>query len=154
MHLNQVGSRRNVGASYLDTNTEPVTELVGPLSLDMGQGDLGQGDLGQGDLGQGDLGQGDLGQGDLGQGDLGQGDLGQGDLGTDVGSGDLGRGDLGSGDLPLDPNTNERSTGDIDFETATALGNGVRPTSLPPGSGMACGWIGSRPTSVGSSSGT
>jgi hypothetical protein len=117
IRLNQVGGRRNVGGSYLDEEDE---EVIGPLSLDVGQGDLGQGDLGQGDLGQGDLGQGDLGQGDLGQGDLGQGDLGQQ---IDDGSGDLGRGDLGTGDLLLDPDTLEQSTGEPDAETAAAFGN-------------------------------
>ncbi len=102
LHLNQVGSRRNVGGWFYieDPATGELVAFMGPLSLDTGRGDLGRGDLGRGDLGRGDLGRGDLGRGDLGRGDLGRGDLGRGDLGRgDLGRGDLGRGDLGRGDL-------------------------------------------------------
>ena len=98
IQLNQIGSRRNVGALYTIPNPlvpGGVLDVVGPLSLNLGKGDLGKGDLGKGDLGKGDLGKGDLGKGDLGKGDLGKGDLGKGDLGK----GDLGKGDLGGGDL-------------------------------------------------------
>ena len=73
--LRQVGGRRNVAS-------HAIADAVGPLSLDLGQGDNGQGDNGQGDNGQGDNGQGDNGQGDNGQGDNGQGDNGQGDNGA------------------------------------------------------------------------
>ena len=68
LRLNQVASRRNIGALY-EVFTSPPCGVggapclaVGPLSLDVGQGDLGQGDLGQGDLGQGDLGVGSQGE--------------------------------------------------------------------------------------------
>jgi hypothetical protein len=130
LQLNQVASRRNVGALYIRT-VSPCSVgapclAIGPMSLGLGQGDLGQGDLGQGDLGQGDLGQGDLGQGDLGQGDLGRGLLGQGDLGQgDLGQGDLGQGDLGVG-APGEPR------GELDFSTALALGR------TPPNEVSAC----------------
>jgi hypothetical protein len=133
LRLNQIASRRNIGALYLRVTapcsvSEPCL-AIGPMSFDLGQGDLGQGDLGQGDLGQGDLGQGDLGQGDLGQGDLGRGLFGQGDLGQgDLGQGDLGQGDLGVGG-PGEP------TGELDFGIALALGrtppNEVRAELTP-----------------------
>jgi hypothetical protein len=143
LRLNQVASRRNIGALYLRV-TSPCSAsspclAIGPMSLDLGQGDLGQGDLGQGDLGQGDLGQGDLGQGDLGQGDLGRGAQGQGDLGQgDLGQGDLGQGDLGVG-APGEP------IGELDLGVVLALGR------TPPNQPTAC-VIGTNPLCSVSSS--
>ena len=152
LRLNQVGSRRNIGALYLDVTSSGCSVsapclAIGPMSLSLGQGDLGQGDLGQGDLGQGDLGQGDLGQGDLGQGDLGRGTLGQGDLGQgDLGQGDLGQGDLGVGG-PGEP------TGELDFGIALALGrtppNEVRAQRTPISSLPHRVRIDWKPTNVG-----
>ena len=138
VHLNQVGSRRNIGGLYADS----LGRLgVGPLSLDTGRGDFGRGDFGRGDFGRGDFGRGDFGRGDLGRGDFGRGDFGRGDFGR----GDFGRGDFGGGDLfagiPGLPG------GELDFETATSLGK------TPPTEFTACivgapGCVGAEPNEV------
>jgi len=108
LRLNQVASRRNIGAWYW-VNVGAVTTsgwaaYMGPLSLNVDHGDVGPGDLGQGYLGQGYLGQGYLGSGSQGQGylggDTGTGNLGQGYLGQGyLGQGYLGQGYLGQGYL-------------------------------------------------------
>ena len=104
LRLNQIGSRRNIGALYAVPGTNLIG--VGPLSIGMTKGDLTKGDLTKGDLTKGDLTKGDLTKGDLTKGDLTKGDLG---------SGDLGKGDGGGGDLfrDGDPNTPD---GEPDFE--------------------------------------
>jgi len=104
LRLNQVASRRNIGAWYWVNvgakTTSGWAAYMGPLSLNVDNGDVGPGDLGQGYLGQGYLGQGYLGQGYLGQGYLGQGDTGTGNLGQGyLGQGYLGQGYLGQGYL-------------------------------------------------------
>ncbi len=109
VHLNQVGSRRNVGGLFVDALGR-LTE--GPLSLDTGRGDFGRGDFGRGDFGRGDFGRGDFGRGDLGRGDFGRGDFGRGDFGR----GDFGRGDFGGGDLFA--GNPDLPGGELDFETA------------------------------------
>jgi hypothetical protein len=108
LRLNQLASRRNVGAWYwLNVGTLTTSNwaaYMGPLSLNVDHGDVGPGDLGQGYLGQGYLGQGYLGGGSQGQGylggDTGTGNLGQGYLGQGyLGQGYLGQGYLGQGYL-------------------------------------------------------
>ena len=49
LHLNQVGSRRNVGGWFYieDPARGDLVAFMGPLSLDTGRGDLGRGDLGR-----------------------------------------------------------------------------------------------------------
>ena len=109
LHLNQIGSRRNIGALYAVPGTSLIG--VGALSVGMTKGDLTKGDLTKGDLTKGDLTKGDLTKGDLTKGDLTKGDLG---------SGDIGRGDQGGGDLfrDGDPNTPD---GEPDFEMVSDM---------------------------------
>ena len=116
LKLNQLGIRRNVGALYLDPDTNLFT--VGPTSVGLGKGDAGKGDAGVTDLGKGDAGKGDAGKGDAGKGDAGKGDAGKGD----AGKGDAGTGDTFSND-PTDTLT------ELDADTA---GDGVlrRPTNF------------------------
>ncbi len=123
VHLNQVGSRRNVGGLFADASGRLG---VGPLSLDTGRGDFGRGDFGRGDFGRGDFGRGDFGRGDLGRGDFGRGDFGRGDFGR----GDFGRGDFGGGDLFA--GNPDLPGGELDFETATSL------AKAPPTEFTAC----------------
>ena len=56
LRLNRIGIRRNVGALYLDPDTNLFT--VGPTSVGLGKGDAGKGDAGVQDLGKGDARQG------------------------------------------------------------------------------------------------
>jgi hypothetical protein len=125
LRLTQLGSRRNVGGYYIDTNGR---NAVGPMSLDIGRGDIGRGDIGRGDIGRGDIGLA-LGRGDIGRGDIGRGDIGRGDIGRgDIGRGDIGRGLFGGGDLDVGGANEPR--GDINLETARAVtGNAPSPPS-------------------------
>jgi hypothetical protein len=117
LKLNQLGIRRNVGALYLDPDTNLFT--VGPTSVGMGKGDAGKGDAGANDLGKGDAGKGDAGKGDAGKGDAGKGDAGKGDAG---------KGDAGGGDLfTNDPNN---PPGELDVETAGEADNLRRPINF------------------------
>ncbi|HEY7290006.1 MAG TPA: Ig-like domain-containing protein [Vicinamibacterales bacterium] len=108
LHLQQLGSRRNVGGLFTDGAGNLI---LGPMSLDVGRGDIGRGDIGRGDIGRGDIGRGDIGRGDIGRGDIGRGDIGRGDIG---------RGDIGD---PAD---------EVDSAIAVAAGN------TPPNQLKAC----------------
>ena len=104
LRLNQLASRRNIGAWYWvsvgSLTTSGYAASQGPLSLNVDSGDIGPGDLGGGYLGGGYLGGGYLGGGYLGDGDVGRGDLGGGYLGGGyLGGGYLGGGYLGGGYL-------------------------------------------------------
>ena len=99
LHLNQVGSRRNIGVWFFADGFP----YIGPASLDMGRFDFGRFDFGRFDFGRFDFGRFDFGRfdfGDLNVGDLGRFDFGRFDFGRfdfGAGAGDLGRGADGKG---------------------------------------------------------
>ena len=121
MRLNQLGSRRNVGAWFwvYDPDTENYGAFIGPLSVDTTHADLGPADMGLPDMGSGDLLLGDIGRGDLNLGDLGRNNLGLPDMGLpdmglpDMGLPDMGSGDIGSGDSGLGDSADGELTTDL-----------------------------------------
>ncbi len=126
IRLNQLGSRRNVGAWFWvqDPVTEEFGAFMGPLSLDTGLADMGLADMGLADMGSGDLTQGDLGRGDLNRGDLGRAGLGLADMGlADMGLADMGLADMGSGDIGLgDSGLGDSADGELTTDIVEASG--------------------------------
>ena len=147
LRLNELGGRRNVGGLYRDKLGRLA---VGPMSLNVGNGDIGNGDIGNGDIGNGDIGNGDIGNGDIGNGDIGNGDIGNGDIGNgDIGRGDMGRGLFGGGDL--DVGGASEPLGELDLETAQAVEGLTEddPPTSPPSALTACLTSGSECTTDG-----
>ena len=126
IRLNQLGSRRNVGAWFWvkDPVTQDYGAFIGPLSLDVGLADMGLADMGLADMGAGSLALGDLGRGDLNRGDLGRAGLGLADMGlADMGLADMGLADMGGGDLGLgDSGLGDSADGELTTELVEAHG--------------------------------
>ncbi len=126
IRLNQLGSRRSVGAWFWvqDPVPEEYGAFIGPLSLDVGLADMGLADMGLADMGSGDLTLGDLGRGDLNRGDLGRAGLGLADMGlADMGLADMGLADMGGGDLGLgDSGLGDSADPELDADLAASQG--------------------------------
>ena len=127
IRLNQLGSRRNVGAWFwvFDPVTQDYGAFMGPLSLDTGLADMGLADMGLADMGSGNLALGDLGRGDLNRGDLGRAGLGLADMGlADMGLADMGLADMGGGDLGLGDSGlgDSAADGELTFDLVAASG--------------------------------
>jgi len=126
IRLNQIGSRRNVGAWFWVKDPAPLDygAFMGPLSLDTGLADMGLADMGLADMGSGDLTLGDLGRGDLNRGDLGRAGLGLADMGlADMGLADMGLADMGGGDLGFgDSGLGDSADGELTTDLVEAHG--------------------------------
>jgi hypothetical protein len=123
LHLNQVGTRRNVGAKYIDSTG---AYLTGPFSIGTGKSEFGKYEFGKYEFGKYEFGKYEFG---VGPSEPVGGDLNQGDMGkSEFGSGDFGKGDGGGGDLFRgDP-----KAGELDAETAGDL------AKTPPNRFRAC----------------